>query len=890
MISGRGGGHAPKHGRIRPPRRMLKPITGHSTDPDDIEGPWQILREAMMDIHQKNCSKLAFEHLYRAGYKIVLNRKGEVLYDRVRNFERDYFAQNVIPKIEALVTTSLVNIAMGRAGASANERREMSENFLRRIRESWEDHNTAMNMIADILMYLDRGFIQDTGRPSIYTSTIGLYRDHILRASLHASAEYTVSDILNFIMVDLINMERDGDVIDRYLIRSCIRMLDSLYETDQELDHEKLYFTSFEPVFLRTTDAYYDVECEKLFRKADALAWLRHTDRRLQEEEDRCDTTIHRATLPKCVKIVEERLIAQHLADFLKLDSGIVTMLDNDSLEELAILYRLVGRVDPKKAVLHDHLVNRIVAMGLEIEQTIKNTDFANQVAAAADGEDGGGGGGGDAGPGAAGPGAAAAAAADGTDKPNKAPSAASAAAQQTAAAIKWVDDVLHLKAKFDTIWEKCFEKDLDVQAMLTKGFSTFINRFARASEYLSLFIDDNLRRGIRGKTEKEIDEVLDKAITLLRYIQDRDMFERYYQKHLAKRLLLSKSESQDAETAMVSRMKDELGHQFTTKFEGMFRDMKTSAEITSNYRTYIRDLGDAGDQAQQQPELAVNILTTNCWPPEMSDRKQVLDSAAPSQLVYPREIEAIQKSLTSFYLTTRSGRKLTWVSSIGNADMRCTFPAVPGAKGPLARERRYELNVSTTGMIVLMLFNDVGNGEGDGEGDGDGNGNGNGNGEALSFEEIRGRTGIPTNDLLRTLSSLAIPPKSRVLLKEPAGRRVETTDRFRFNAGFVSKTVRIKAPIVNATAKAETDKERKDTEEKNTLSRSHIIDAAIVRTMKQRKELKHSQLISEVVGQLVGRFNPEVSLIKKRIEDLIAREYLARMENIDVPTYQYLA
>ncbi|KAL2757357.1 hypothetical protein ACRALDRAFT_1047451 [Sodiomyces alcalophilus JCM 7366] len=856
MISGRGGGHAPKHGRIRPPRRMLKPITGHSADPDDIEGPWQILKEAMMDIHQKNCSKLAFEHLYRAGYKIVLNRKGDVLYDRVRDFERDYFAKNVIPKIEALVTTSLVNIAVGHAGASANERREMSENFLRRLRESWEDHNTAMNMIADILMYLDRGFIQDTGRPSIYTTTIGLYRDHILRASLRSSADYTVSDILNSIIVNLINMERDGDVIDRSLIGSCIRMLDSLYETDQELHDEKLYFTSFEPVFLRTTEEYYDVECEKLFRNGDTIAWLRHTDRRLQEEQDRCDTTIHRSTLPKCTKIVEEQLIAKHLAEFLKLDTGIVSMLDNDSLEELAIVYRLVNRVDPKKAVLHHHVVGRIVDLGLEIEQTVKNTDFANLAApVAADGEDGGAGG-----------------AAGGASKPSRGPTAASAAAQQTAAAIKWVDDVLHLKAKFDTMWEKCFEKDLDIQTMFTKGFSTFINRFSRASEYLSLFIDDNLRRGIRGKTEKEIDEVLDKAITLLRYIQDRDMFERYYQKHLAKRLLLSKSESQDAETAMVSRMKDELGHQFTNKFEGMFRDMKTSAEITANYRTHIRDLGHDSEDQARQPELTVNILTTNCWPPEISDRKQVLDSSAPSQIMYPKEIQAIQKSLASFYLTTRSGRKLTWISSIGNADIRCAFPAVPGAKGPLARERRYELNVSTTGMIVLMLFNDLADGE------------------ALSFQEIRDRTGMQTNDLLRTLSSLTIPPKSRVLLKEPAGRRVEPTDSFRFNAAFVSKTVRIKAPIVNATAKAESDKERKDTEEKNTLSRLHIIDAAIVRTMKQRKELKHSQLISEVVGQLVGRFNPEVGLIKKRIEDLIAREYLARMENIDVPTYQYLA
>lgn len=40
----------------------------------------------------------------------------------------------------------------------------------------------------------------------------------------------------------------------------------------------------------------------------------------------------------------------------------------------------------------------------------------------------------------------------------------------------------------------------------------------------------------------------------------------------------------------------------------------------------------------------------------------------------------------------------------------------------------------------------------------------------------------------------------------------------------------------------------------------------------------------------LVGRFQPEVSMVKKRIEDLIVREYLERIEDAEVPSYRYLA
>lgn len=704
------------------------------------------------------------------------------------DYEKAHFHNVVVPEIEKLVTSSLNNVALGRAGISVNERRQMGEHFLQHLRKSWDNHNTSMNMIADILMYLDRGYTQDSRRPSIYTACIGLYRDNILHSALGASPALSIFDILNSVVLDLINMERDGDVIDHYMIKSIVRMLDSLYEDDMERENRKLYTIIFEPAFLDATAAYYRKESERLLRDADAGVWLRHTRARLAEEFDRCETTILRETRERSVPIVEEQLISQHLGDFLALENtGLRAMLDNDRQEDLSILYELVARVDPKKELLKNIMAARVVELGLEIEKVLRNTDFSVPQAAPgnADGED----------------------AAEGTEKAKVAP--LNAAAQQTAAAIKWVDDVLSLKTKYDRIWETCFAKDLIIQTTLTKSFSDFINMFTRASEYVSLFIDDNLRRGIRGKTEREVEEVLEKATTLIRYLQDKDMFERYYQKHLAKRLLHSKSESHDVEKSMISRMKQELGNQFTAKFEGMFKDMQMSGELTASYRDHARAVAD--DQ-RKQPELTINILTSNSWPPEVMGRSNQL--AGSTECNYPEEITKLQQSLTAFYLTNRTGRKLNWVGTAGTADIRCSFPAIPGGKGPLSRERKYELNVSTFGMIVLTLFNDIGD-------------------EALSFQEIQAKTNIPTPDLLRTLTSLSIAPKARVLLKEPQSKKIDLKDTFRFNAAFVSKTVRIKAPIVNAISRVEGDEERKQTEEKNSQSRSHIVDAAIVRIMK---------------------------------------------------------
>jgi len=47
-------------------------------------------------------------------------------------------------------------------------------------------------------------------------------------------------------------------------------------------------------------------------------------------------------------------------------------------------------------------------------------------------------------------------------------------------------------------------------------------------------------------------------------------------------------------------------------------------------------------------------------------------------------------------------------------------------------------------------------------------------------------------------------------------------------------------------------------------------VEACIVRIMKDRKQMGHNDLISEVAHQLSSRFSPSMSMIKKRIEGLI--------------------
>ncbi|KAL9093592.1 MAG: hypothetical protein Q9165_003987 [Trypethelium subeluteriae] len=830
-------------------RSLLQGING---DELDFDATWAVLAASFREIHTKNASKLSFEELYRNAYKIVLRKRGESLYEKVKDFERDWLSNEVLQRLETLLSTSLLHHTDGDVGSSsANERRAAGEKFLRGLKEAWIDQQTCMSMLTDVLMYMDRVYCLDQRHPSIYASAMMLFRDSVLQSQVDPiDRSLTMLGILNRVVLDQVHMDRAGDIIDKHLIKSCVYMLEALYETPNENEEEKLYITSFERGFLDASRDFYKKEGDQLLRESDAGTYCKHVRRRIGEEQDRCRSTLSESTQPKIEAVVLDELVRHKIKDVVEMDSGVKFMIDNDRIEELGLVFDLNQRIDQHKAELTRAIQKRMIEMGSDVNnaavaasqaQPTKETEAKDEHKDEAGG-----------------------------DKNRQ--TGERVANQQTLAALKWVEDVLALKDKYDKIHRDSFGSDQTLQTALTRSCSDFINAFPRSSEYISLFIDENMKKGLKGKTEQEVDIVLDKAITLLRYIQDKDMFERYYKKHLCRRLLMAKSVSTDVEKQMISRMKIELGNNFTLKLEAMFKDMQLSEDLTSGYRQYVQRLGDPDPK---RIDLDIKVLTSMTWPLEsISGGSGGDDGQQRTRSTYPPLLERIKKGFEQYYADKHSGRVLTWHANLGSADLRATFPKVPGAKegSSLAKERKHEINVSTYAMIILLLFNDLPPGE------------------TFTTEEIQARTNIPISDLSRNLQSLAVAPKTRLLTKEPMSKDIKLTDRFSFNDSFQSKFLKLKVGVVSQGNKVEGDRERQETEKKNNDSRGFNIEAAVVRIMKQRKELSHQQLITETLSQLATQFKPDVNMIKKRIESLIEREYLERIEDAATPSYRYLA
>uniref|UniRef100_A0A8C6A1D2 Cullin-4 n=1 Tax=Marmota marmota marmota TaxID=9994 RepID=A0A8C6A1D2_MARMA len=398
------------------------------------------------------------------------------------------------------------------------------------------------------------------------------------------------------------------------------------------------------------------------------------------------------------------------------------------------------------------------------------------------------------------------------------------------------VQDLLEFKDRVDHVVEVCFQRNERFVNLMKESFEAFINRRPnKPAELIAKHVDSKLRAGNKEATDEELERILDKIMILFRFIHGKDVFEAFYKKDLAKRLLVGKSASVDAEKSMLSKLKHECGAAFTSKLEGMFKDMELSKDIMVHFKQHMQNQSAPGPI-----DLTVNILTMGYWP-----------TYTPVEVHLPPEMVRLQEVFKAFYLGKHSGRKLQWQSTLGHAVLKAEF-----------KEGKKEFQVSLFQTLVLLMFN---------EGDG------------FSFEEIKMATGIEDSELRRTLQSLACG-KARVLIKSPKGKEVEDGDKFLFNAEFKHKLFRIK---INQIQMKETVEEQVSTTERVFQDRQYQIDAAIVRIMKMRKTLGHNLLVSELYNQL--KFPVKPGDLKKRIESLIDRDYMERDK--DSPNqYHYVA
>lgn len=136
-------------------------------------------------------------------------------------------------------------------------------------------------------------------------------------------------------------------------------------------------------------------------------------------------------------------------------------------------------------------------------------------------------------------------------------------------------------------------------------AFMEFMNEQGYSPTYMAQFTDHQMRTGLKGKSDEDVEACLVAIIRLFCCLHARDFYLKEYEKELAQRLLNKSSLSNEYEEKMIQKLKIECGANQVSKMTQMMKDISVGARTTESFAV-----------SNQMPiDLKIEILTAGTWP-----------------------------------------------------------------------------------------------------------------------------------------------------------------------------------------------------------------------------------------------------------------------------------
>ncbi|KAH9372178.1 hypothetical protein HPB48_016658 [Haemaphysalis longicornis] len=384
------------------------------------------------------------------------------------------------------------------------------------------------------------------------------------------------------------------------------------------------------------------------------------------------------------------------------------------------------------------------------------------------------------------------------------------------------------------------FQGDQQFVGALDKACATIINNRGtakqpcRSPELLAKYCDALLKKSAKGISESEVEDKLTQSITVFKYIDDKDVFQKFYAKMLAKRLIHSQSMSMDVEEAMINKLKQACGYEFTSKLHRMFTDMSVSADLNNKFSSYLK-----AENIELGINFSIYVLQAGAWP---------LGQSAVSPFAIPLELERSVQKFEHFYQSKFSGRKLSWLQHLCQAEVRLCY-----------LRRSYLVSLGTYQMALLLPFEGA---------------------DALCVRDLAEATRLAPDQLHRQLQGLL---DARLLLLLPPQGQEQGQEQgpgegqhgplgpdtvLHLNKAYSNKRTKFKISAVLQKEAAQVC--------------SSPVESEVPLPIVMGRPL-------QVISQAKSRFVPSVAMIKKCIEALIDKQYLERTPN-STDEYCYVA
>lgn len=116
----------------------------------------------------------------------------------------------------------------------------------------------------------DKVHTVSAGVPIVYDVGLALFLSHIVRSSIYPIHTHLIGTLLS-----QVQLERDGQTIQRSTVRDCVDFLLRL-DNPERLGGRTVYATDFEPELLRRSAEFYRLEALAKLEANDAPGYLRN--------------------------------------------------------------------------------------------------------------------------------------------------------------------------------------------------------------------------------------------------------------------------------------------------------------------------------------------------------------------------------------------------------------------------------------------------------------------------------------------------------------------------------------------------------------------------------------------------------------------------------------
>ncbi|KAH8662519.1 Cullin repeat-like-containing domain protein [Xylariales sp. PMI_506] len=315
-------------GKLRAPRRGAVPVV-------DAEHHLKELEHSILCILQGRAGNLVFEQIYRAAYRLTLQKRAQEAYqvqlDLLQTWVGSLFRETVGKGVAAYGKAKA-------AQSTSAEEREVVELRFMELKQAWEKHRVQMGMVREI----NTPLIRSDFPHEVDVKGLDIFRDYFETTRCDDDEHaMTVRECLLAFILEQIERDRGGPLINTRDLIALVQFMREILSRKKSDEKESVMLDPIETDVIEHTQLFYRDEAEVWLRNTTVGAYCRNVSRRLTKEKERSTLLLGELMAEKIVKVAGEEFIGSRLEFLVDAETGVELILLQNRMDELDLLVAL---------------------------------------------------------------------------------------------------------------------------------------------------------------------------------------------------------------------------------------------------------------------------------------------------------------------------------------------------------------------------------------------------------------------------------------------------------------------------------------------------------------------------------------------------------------------